>query len=146
MLFMVIERYKNRDAEAVYRRFAEKGRQMPEGLTYVDSWIAADMRRCFQLMECDDASLLQRWVARWDDIVDFEIVPVVPSKEAAAALLPLLPAKQRISDENDWMTTDAEVACPDPNCGARFRITRTGKSTFRHSETTVVPLRDGDGE
>ena len=59
---------------------------------------------------------------------------------ALAALLPLLPAKQRMTHENDWMTTDAEVACPDPYCGARFKITRTGKSTFRHSETTVVPL------
>ena len=57
-----------------------------------------------------------------------------------AALLPLLPAKQRMTHSNDWMTTDAEVACPDPHCGARFRIMRTDKSTFRHSETTVVPL------
>lgn len=66
---------------------------------------------------------------------------------ALAALLPLLPAKQRVTDDNDWMTTDAEVACPDPNCGARFRISRTGKSTFRHSETTAVPLpgHDDDG-
>lgn len=63
---------------------------------------------------------------------------------ALAALLPLLPAKQRMTHDNDWMTTDTEVACPDPNCGARFRITRTGKSTFRHSETTVVPLRGAD--
>ena len=57
-----------------------------------------------------------------------------------AALLPLLPAKQRETDKNDWMTTDAEVACPDPNCGARFRITRMGKKTFRHSEVTKVSL------
>ena len=62
-----------------------------------------------------------------------------------AALLPLLPAKQRETDANDWMTTDAEVACPDPHCGARFRITRTGRSTFRHGEVTRVPL-DGPGE
>ena len=59
---------------------------------------------------------------------------------ALAAILPLLPAKQRMTHENDWMTTDAEVACPDPHCGARFLITRIGKRTFRHSETTVVPL------
>ena len=65
---------------------------------------------------------------------------------ALAALLPLLPAKQRMTHNNDWMTTDAEIACPDPNCGARFRITRTGKSTFRHSETTVVPLPDADDQ
>jgi len=57
-----------------------------------------------------------------------------------AALLPLLPAKQRDTDPNDWMTTDSEVACPDPNCGARFRITRTGRRTFSHSEVTRVPL------
>jgi uncharacterized repeat protein (TIGR04076 family) len=57
-----------------------------------------------------------------------------------AALLPLLPAKQRALDANDWMTTDKDVACPDPNCGALFRITRTGKSTFRHSEVTAAPL------
>ncbi len=59
---------------------------------------------------------------------------------ALAAILPLLPAKQRMTSVNDWMTTDAEVACPDPHCGGRFRITRIGKSIFRHSETTVVPL------
>ena len=62
------------------------------------------------------------------------------SMYALAAILPLLPAKQRMTHDHDWMKTDAEIACPDPNCGARFRITRTGKTTFRHSETTVVPL------
>ena len=59
-----------------------------------------------------------------------------------AALLPLLPAKQRATEDNDWMTTDMEVACPDPHCGGRFRITRTGTRTFRHSDVTVVPLND----
>ena len=57
-----------------------------------------------------------------------------------AALLPLLPAKQRATDPNDWMSTDAEVACPDPNCPTRFRITRVGKRRFRHADTTAVPL------
>ena len=56
-----------------------------------------------------------------------------------AALLPLLPAKQRATDAADWMTTDSEIACPDPHCGGRFRITRTGKRHFRHSETTGLP-------
>ena len=60
---------------------------------------------------------------------------------ALAALLPLLPAKQRPTHAHDWMTTDAEVACPDPHCGARFRITRLGVRTFRHAEVTAVPLR-----
>jgi uncharacterized repeat protein (TIGR04076 family) len=57
-----------------------------------------------------------------------------------AAILPLLPAKQRETAATDWMTTDAEIACPDPHCGGRFRITRTGRSTFRHGEVTRVPL------
>lgn len=62
------------------------------------------------------------------------------SMYALAALLPLLPAKQRETDENDWMTTDVDVACPDPHCGARFRITRIGRNVFRHSEVTKTPL------
>ena len=57
-----------------------------------------------------------------------------------AALLPLLPAKQRVTHPHDWMTTDAEIACPDPHCGGRFRIIRTGTSTFRHADVTAVPL------
>lgn len=62
------------------------------------------------------------------------------SMYSLAALLPLLPAKQRDTHPNDWMTTDAEIACPDPNCGARFRITRTARRSFRHQDVTVVPL------
>lgn len=60
---------------------------------------------------------------------------------ALAALLPLLPAKQRKTDANDWMTTDCDIACPDPHCGALFRITRTGERVFRHGEVTAVPLK-----
>ncbi|HML03599.1 MAG TPA: DUF3303 family protein [Candidatus Bathyarchaeia archaeon] len=78
---MVIERFK--DARAVYRRMREKGRMLPEGLRYVESWVQDDHTRCFQLMECDNASLLNEWIARWQDLVDFEIVPVVESKQAA---------------------------------------------------------------
>jgi hypothetical protein len=84
--FMVIEQFRNQDAKAVYARFREKGRLMPEGLTFVASWVSADLGRCFQVMECDDVTLLQRWVAEWSDLVAFEIVPVVPGKETAAAL------------------------------------------------------------
>ena len=62
------------------------------------------------------------------------------SMYSLAALLPLLPAKQRATDANDWMTSDAEVACPDPHCPTRFRITRLGKRVFRHSDTTAVPM------
>jgi len=89
MLFMVIERFRDRDAKAVYRRLRDQGRGVPAGLTYVDSWIEASFHRCFQLMECDDARLLQQWVAFWSDLV--EIVPVVPSADTRAAIEPLLP-------------------------------------------------------
>jgi uncharacterized repeat protein (TIGR04076 family) len=63
-----------------------------------------------------------------------------------AALLPLLPAKQRETDPNDWMTTDTIIACPDPNCGGRFRIVRTGRTTFRHGDVTRVSLQGDTGE
>jgi hypothetical protein len=86
MLFMVIETFRNQDAKAVYRRFKDKGRMMPDGLAFVSSWVAADLGRCFQLMECDDITLLQRWVAEWSDLAAFEIVPVGPGKDTAAAL------------------------------------------------------------
>jgi hypothetical protein len=90
MLFMVIQRFKNRDAKAVYRRFRDRGRGAPEGLEYVGSWIEANFDRCFQLMECNDARLLQQWVVAWSDLIDFEIVPVVPSAETREAVEPLL--------------------------------------------------------
>jgi hypothetical protein len=85
VLFMVIETF-GPEPKAIYRRFREQGRMMPEGLKFVDSWVTADLGRCFQLMECDDVTLLQRWVAEWCDIIDFEIVPVTPGKATGAAL------------------------------------------------------------
>jgi Protein of unknown function (DUF3303) len=88
MLFMVIERFRNRDPKPIYQRFAEHGRQMPEGLKYIDSWIEPNFDRCFQLMETDDLTHFQKWIAAWNDLVDFEIVPVVRSKETRAALEP----------------------------------------------------------
>ena len=81
MLFMVIERFKHRNAAAVYRRAQERGRMLPDGLTYVGSWVEANFDRCFQLMECDDPGLFQKWILNWHDLIDFDIVPVVPSKE-----------------------------------------------------------------
>jgi Protein of unknown function (DUF3303) len=86
MLFMVVERFKNRDAGAVYERLRERGRMMPEGLRYVGSWIEANLDRCFQLMECDDPRLFQEWIVHWHDLMDFEITPVVPSQETAEAI------------------------------------------------------------
>jgi hypothetical protein len=90
MLYMVVERFRNRDAAAVYRRLRERGRMMPEGLNYVGSWVETNYDRCFQLMECDDPSLFGRWTAQWDDLMEFEIVPVAASKEVIEAITPLL--------------------------------------------------------
>ena len=90
MLFMVIERFKNRDASAVYRRFRERGRMTPDGLEYVASWVETNYDRCFQLMRCDDPRLFDQWIANWQDLVDFEIVPVSDPKDAIAALAPEL--------------------------------------------------------
>jgi len=81
MLFMVIEHFKNSDAKAVYKRFREKGRMMPEGLNYVASWTETNCDRCFQVMECEDIELLQMWASNWNDLVDFEFIPVLSSKE-----------------------------------------------------------------
>ena len=90
MLFMVMERFRDGDAVTVYRRYREQGRMMPEGLRYVESWVETSFDRCFQLMECDEPSLLQQWMAHWQDLVEFEVVPVITSGEAAEAISPLL--------------------------------------------------------
>jgi len=86
MQFMVIETFREQNAKAIYRRLAERGRMMPDGLRFVSSYVAADLSRCFQLMECDDVALLQRWVAEWSDLMAFDIIPVVSGRDTAAAL------------------------------------------------------------
>jgi Domain of unknown function (DUF3303) len=88
MLFMVIERFRNRDARAVYRRFRDHGRMMPDGLRYVGSWIEVNFDRCFQVMECDDPRLLQQWIVNWTDLIEFEVVPIAPSEETREVVLP----------------------------------------------------------
>jgi Protein of unknown function (DUF3303) len=79
MLYMVIERFK--DAPAIYERFRDKGRMMPDGLEYVSSWINVDSTMCWQLMRTEDESLFQLWIDSWKDVMDFEIVPVRTSTE-----------------------------------------------------------------
>jgi len=80
---MVIETFRHGPGP-VYARAAERGRMLPAGVAYLDSWVDAErLDRCFQLMETDDRALLERWTARWDDLAEFEIVPVVESAEAA---------------------------------------------------------------
>ena len=86
MLFMVIETFRGQDAKAVYGHFREHGRMMPDGLSFVASWTAADLSRCFQVMECDDVTLLQQWAAAWTEVVELEIVPVTEGGKTAAAL------------------------------------------------------------
>ena len=86
MLYMIVERFKNQDPVPVYRRFRDKGRMTPDGLKFVGSRTEANLGRVFQLMECDDVALFQRWVARWSDLVAFEIVPVIAGKDTADAL------------------------------------------------------------
>ena len=82
MRFMVVERF--RDAAAVYERFAARGRMLPEGVRYIDSWVAADGSRCYQLMECAQEADLRPWLDAWGDLVDFEVVEVTDSATAAA--------------------------------------------------------------
>lgn len=82
-LYMVIETFKNGDAKAVYERLRDRGRMAPAGLTYVSSWVSEDLTRCYQLMETEDRLLLDRWMANWVDLVDFEVHPVISSQAAA---------------------------------------------------------------
>ena len=81
MLFMVIERFKQADPTSIGERFRQKGRMLPEGVTYHASWVDSTGARCFQVMEAPSLEALDAWTRRWIDLIDFEIVPVVPSAE-----------------------------------------------------------------
>ena len=83
-LYMVIERFKNGDAAPVYRRFHERGRLAPAGLDYIASWVTDDLTTCYQVMHTADRALLEQWMANWRDLVDFEVLPVMSSAEAAS--------------------------------------------------------------
>jgi len=89
-LYMVVETFRNGDPVPVYRRFRDRGRLAPEGLTYVSSWVDHRLERCYQVMETEDRALLDQWIANWSDIVDFEVHPVISSKEAAERIAPRL--------------------------------------------------------
>jgi len=92
VLFLVIEKFRNADPVPVYRRFRDRGRLAPDGLRYLGSWVTEDLTRCFQVMECEDRALLEQWMARWQDLVDFEVLPVLTSAEAQARVGPFLGA------------------------------------------------------
>ena len=81
---MVVETFLH-GPEPIYARAAERGRMMPPGLRYIDSWVSDDLDRCWQLMETDDPMLLDDWIAHWEDLVSFEVVRVLSSAEAAEA-------------------------------------------------------------
>jgi hypothetical protein len=89
-LYMVVEHFRNKDAVPVYRRFRDNGRMAPEGVVYVSSWVDDRLERCYQVMETHDRALLDEWMAKWRDLIDFEVHPVVTSKEAADKIAPLL--------------------------------------------------------
>jgi hypothetical protein len=89
-LYMVVEHFKNNDAASVYRRFRDRGRMVPDGVVYISSWVDDKIERCYQLMETHDRTLLDQWMANWSDLIEFEIHPVVTSKEAAERVAPLL--------------------------------------------------------
>jgi len=89
-LFMVVEHFRDGGAAPIYRRFRDHGRLMPAGLVYVSSWIDDRMERCYQLMETEDRALLDQWMANWNDLIDFEVHPVISSKEAVEKIGPEL--------------------------------------------------------
>jgi hypothetical protein len=84
---MIVELYKNHDPQPVYARFRERGRLAPDGVRYVSSWVDEKLDRCFQLMETEDRRLIDEWISNWSDLVDFEVVPVISSSEAAEAVI-----------------------------------------------------------
>lgn len=84
MLYTVIEHFKNGDPVPVYRRFGKQGRLAPAGLEYVSSWVDEKMTCCYQVMQTEDRGLLDEWIAHWSDLVDFDVIPVITSAQAAA--------------------------------------------------------------
>jgi hypothetical protein len=90
MLYMIVETFRDGDALPVYRRFRDQGRMAPDGLKYVASWVTEELRRCLQIMECDDPALIAEWMARWEDVTDFDVIPVITSEQAAAVVAPRL--------------------------------------------------------
>jgi hypothetical protein len=90
LLFMVIEHFRPGKAPEVYRRFRDRGRMAPEGVRYISSWTDLKFRRCFQVMEAESKAVLKKWTANWEDLIDFEIIPVRTSEQAVKAIAPEL--------------------------------------------------------
>ena len=82
MLFMIIERFHSGKVKDLYKRFDEKGRMLPEGMTYINSWINEEVTLCYQVMESDNEEKIHEWIAKWNDLADFTIIPVITSAQA----------------------------------------------------------------
>ena len=87
MQYMIIEKFHEGKVKALYRRFEAKGRMLPDGVKYIDSWISEDVTVCYQLMESVTEEKLQQWIGHWKDLVDFEIIPVISSADAKKKVL-----------------------------------------------------------
>ncbi|HVZ98636.1 MAG TPA: DUF3303 family protein [Chitinophagaceae bacterium] len=82
MTFMIIEIFREGKIKELYQRFSEKGRQLPAGVTYVNSWIDENVTTCYQVMESDAADKIKEWTLLWEDVANFTIIPVISSAEA----------------------------------------------------------------
>ena len=102
---MIVERFIDGDPIPVYRRLQREGRLLPEGLEFVDSWVGEDLKQCFQVMKTDDRQLLDNWMATWSDLVDFEVLPVIESDEAAKRVAASDP--WQLSEESKQFTRQA---------------------------------------
>ncbi len=87
MLYMIIERYRPGKAKDLYKRFEEKGRMLPDGVLYINSWIDSYLRTCYQVMESETEQKLQHWISNWNDLADFEVIPVISSAQAREKVL-----------------------------------------------------------
>lgn len=132
MQFMNVERFKDGRADEVYRRLREKGRMMPDGLDYVDSWVEPSLERCFQVVECEDRSLIRQRIAQWDDLIEFGVVPF-PKTQSVVSTMPEKTPKTVRFDEAEGST---DVASRPSDRGVRSPATR-GKN--------ILPLHRIDG-
>ncbi|MGH2553444.1 MAG: DUF3303 domain-containing protein [Chitinophagaceae bacterium] len=87
MLYMIIEKFHLGKVKTLYERFDDKGRLLPEGVNYVNSWIDENISICYQVMESETAEKVHEWVSHWNDLADFEIIPVITSAEARKKIL-----------------------------------------------------------
>jgi hypothetical protein len=87
MKYLIIERFHAEKVKLLYKRFEEKGRQMPEGVTYISSWIDENVSTCYQVVEAVSIEKLNEWISHWNDVADFEIIPVITSAEAKQKVL-----------------------------------------------------------